>query len=415
MKAQIFVGLACAAIATSTLAPARADSPNSTSTVDLKQAVPADAFLAIYARHNPQRDYQRAYFADVWKTIQDEQIGQRLLNIVTSRMPEDKLTTAKGKFQELKTALEPINFQSLINADEVVVAERMEGPFNNVLWAARLNSDDAADCERGAVQAFELLARWSEGKITVHASQLKDATITGLVFPKKSPFQPAVARLNDIVLVSTNVGLLSSSVEQLQSKSAKSKFDDPRLQAALAELHKPDDSLVFFDAQQMFQSFHEIGDFIRSQANNDAKALRAASLLDRIADETAILDYVVTVEYTEPGHTHSVSLIKMADKYDTKLLGRAVAKDKSIENWQSWVPKDATAFSIHRGLDLHELYVGIVKFVREQFPESQAALDKFTEFQVKIGVNLDRDILQSFSGESVCVTMPLGPVEKEHF
>src|SRR4029079_10481875 len=72
------------------------------------------------------------------------------------------------------------------------------------------------------------------------------------------------------------------------------------------------------------------------------------------------------------------------------------------------------------GINLHELYTGIVKLVREEFPESQQGFDKFAEVQEKIGVNLDRDILQSFTGESVSVTMPIksdadGPTRQESF
>ncbi len=129
--------------------------------------------------------------------------------------------------------------------------------------------------------------------------------------------------------------------------------------------------------------------------------------MDKVIDETSILDYIVTVEYTEPGHNHSMSLIKMADGYQNKVLGRVISPDQTISDWQKWVPNDATEYSIHHGFNLHELYDGIVAFVREQFPESQPALDKFAAFQDKIGINLDRDILQSFTGESVCVTMPV--------
>jgi hypothetical protein len=408
MKTQFFAAMVVALVGTSTLAPTWADSPTSSSKLDIKQAAPADAFLAIYARHNPQRDYQRAYFTDIWKTFQDEQIGPRLLSIVTSQMPADKLNTAKEKLQELQTALEPISLQSLLNADEWMIAERMDGPFNNVLWAVRLNSDDAADCERGIVQSFELLARWSEGKLTVNPIQLDGASASALTLPKQSPFQPTVARFNDIVLLSTNDSMLRSCVEQLQSKSAKSKFDDPRLQAALAQMHKPDDLLVFFDAHQLFNSLHGVGEFIRTHSKNDAKAVRLASVMDRVFDEAAILDYTVTVQYTEPGHNHSVSLVQMADGYEHTLLGKAIAKDdKPLDNWQTWVPSDATAYSIRRGPDFHELYDGIIKLVRDQFPESQSALDKFAEAQDKIGVNLDRDILQSFTGELACVTVPV--------
>ena len=74
-------------------------------------------------------------------------------------------------------------------------------------WQRSLNSSDAASCERGAVQAFELVARWTNGEATVETSRVKNATVTTLALPKESPFHPAVARLNDIVLISTNAGL----------------------------------------------------------------------------------------------------------------------------------------------------------------------------------------------------------------
>jgi hypothetical protein len=408
MISKSFAALVVAFSLISQSAPAWSAGPDNSGKLDIKQAVPADVYFALYVRHNPQGDFQRAYFADAWKTFQDEQIAPRLLNIITSRMPPDKLVTAKDKLQELQTAVAPINCQALMNADEMIFAEGMQGPFNQVLSAVRLNSEDAADFERGVVQTFELLARWSDGKVTVNTSMEKDATITVLTLPKESPFQPAVARVNDIVVISSTVDLLRRGVGQLQDKSAQSKFDDPRLQAALAQLHQPDDALVFFDGKQMFQSLRGVGDFIRSQGGNDAKAARVASVMDRVIDETAIVDYTVTVQYTEPGHNHSVALIKMADGYEHKLLGRAIAKDdKSIDDWKSWIPADATSFSIRRGIDLHEMYDGVIKFVQEQFPESHEALDKFTQFQDKIGVNLDRDILQSFSGESACVTVPV--------
>jgi hypothetical protein len=303
--------------------------------------------------------------------------------------------------------LEPINVEALVNADEIVVVQVLEGPFNQTLVAARLNSKDAADCERGAVQALELVARWTEGKAAVETSRVKDATVTALSLPKESPYQPAIGRLNDLVLISTNVGLLRRSVEQLQDESAKSKFDDPRLQEALTHLPKSEDALVFFDGRKLFQSLRGIGDFIRSQSKNHKETARVARLIDRVVDETAILDYEVTVEYTKPGQNHTVAFGKLAYDFDSKLLGRALSQAKPFDNWQSWVPKDATAYSLNTGVSLHELYDGIIKLVREEFPESQQGLDKFAELQEKVGVNLDRDILQSFSGESVSVTMPV--------
>jgi len=36
--------------------------------LDLRRAVPEDAYLVIHGRHNPERDYQRRYWREVWET-----------------------------------------------------------------------------------------------------------------------------------------------------------------------------------------------------------------------------------------------------------------------------------------------------------------------------------------------------------
>src|SRR5271166_1093185 len=81
MKTNLFL-VAVAASLAAFAAPVWADGEKA---VDIKRAAPTDAHVAMYARHNPKRDYQREYFAEAWKTFQEEQVGQRLLDIVTSR------------------------------------------------------------------------------------------------------------------------------------------------------------------------------------------------------------------------------------------------------------------------------------------------------------------------------------------
>ncbi len=378
-----------------------------TTKVDIKRAAPTEAFLAVYAKHNPERDYERQYYAEAWKTIQDEQICQRIVDLVTSRVPQEKLNEAKATLEQLQTAAKPINVQALINADEFVMAEVFEGPFNQVIFAARMNAADAADCERGLTQFAELITRWSDGKVAIETSHHKEATLTVIKLPKESPFQPAFGRVNDIVVVATSESVLRKSLEQMQDASAKSKFDDPRLQDALTHLPKPEDAIVFFDGQKLFQNLRGLTDFIRGQAKNDAHALQVVKLIDRIIDAVSIVDYEATVAYTEPGQNRQATLGKLSFDYKDKLLGRVLSQSKPLENWQNWIPRDATAFSLSAGINLHELYDGVLKIVQEEIPDSRQALEKFAAIQEQIGFNLDRDILQSFSGESVEVKLPL--------
>ena len=88
------------------------------------------------------------------------------------------------------------------------------------------------------------------------------------------------------------------------------------------------------------------------------------------------------------------------------MLGTLVAGGEPIEDWQTWIPADAVAYSLDSGVRLHPFYERLISLIRDEFPEAEPALDKFEAIQQQIGVHLDRDILQSFSGEVVSVTLP---------
>jgi hypothetical protein len=383
---------------------------DSATAVDLKRAAPANVHLAVYAKHNSERDYQREYLEEVWKTVQDEEICKRVLKIITSRVPEDKLDKAKAVFRDVKEALEPIDGEALLNAKESVVVQRFEAPFQQTLVAMRLESGEAEKVQKGVAQVFALAAKNHPDKISVEEIEVGDAKATILRLPEKSPYQPAVAQLDDVVLFSTGPKLLRESLNLLQSDAGESKFDDPRLQEALEHLPKPEDALMFFDGARLFKSLHGVSDFIREQKSDDEKAERVAKLFDRIIDELNVIDYEASVQFTEDGENREAAIGKLADDAESKILGKTFMQGQPFDKWQEWIPKEATSYSLGTGANLHELYKGIMEIVREEFPESHAKLDEFEEKQEEIGVNIDRDILQSFSGEYVTVRMKVeGP------
>jgi hypothetical protein len=404
MSAKILSMTSCFALSLASLPAWGADTATVT---DLRRAVPADVHMAVYAKRNPERDYQREYLEEAWETAQEEQIGERILKIVASRIPEDKKDDARERWAEIREALEPISGEALANAEEFVFAQQMVGAFNQQLFALRLSEEDAADCEGGMTEVFELAAKWSDGKVRVEETEVDDATVTTLRLPKESPFQPGVARVGDVILFSTGPALLRASVEQLQSDSGVSKFDDPRFKEAMEHLPEAEDVVTFFDGKQLWKSLAGLGDFIREKGHNEEKHERAAKLVERIIGEAGIIDFEVTVEYTEDGQNRSVALGKLTDGYEDTILGKALTQGKPFEDWKSWIPADATAYSLSTGVNAHVLYEGIMDIVREDVPESKRGLEKFTEAQEKIDVNLDDDILQSFSGECVSVRMPV--------
>ncbi len=234
--------------------------------LDIKKAVPTDVHLAVYVKHNPEREYQAEYFKEAWQTFRDEKICERVFKMVASQAPKDKLENFQNAWDEVKEALEPINGQALLDAEECVFAQELQGPVNQFLMIVRLSDEDAADYQKGVGQLFELVEKWSDHKVTAESGDVDDVKITRLAIPKESPVQPAVAHLGDLFVLSTSAELVEKAVAQLQDESAESKFDDPRLKEALEHLPEAEDTLVFLDGRRMFEGLRTIPDFIRGMS-----------------------------------------------------------------------------------------------------------------------------------------------------
>lgn len=377
---------------------------------DLRRVAPVEAHLVVYGKHNPERDYQRAYYEAVLQALRDEKLVERFVEIISSRMPQDQLDKTKGVMNEIRTAFEPMDWQTLANCSEVVYAQQFILPFNHHLVVMRLPSDGAQQLSASLKNVFGLVEKYSEGKVPVNNHGQGDAEVTSLGLPPGAPMNAVVARQGDVFLFSTSEALVQQALTVLQGGTAPSKFDDPRLAEALAQLPEPEDSVVFFDGERMFSQLGKLDDVIQQQASQGGETpeevQRVAGLIDLLMNEVAVLDYEVTVEYTEGDQNRSAVVGKLQADAKDKLLGKLFLGGEPFDDWQRWVPADAVSYSLNTGVRLHPFYERLTQLLREKFPESQQGLDKWEQVQEQIGVNLDRDILQSFSGEVVSVTLP---------
>jgi hypothetical protein len=373
--------------------------------LDIKRLAPTNAHTFVYATRNPEREYQAKYLADAWQTFRDERIAERVFELVSSRAPKDKLEKFTDVWEQVQTALAPINVEAMANAEEFAMFNIMIGPFGHTVVAVRLSDEDAKEYRQGVGNLFELVKKWSDGKATPEETEASGADITTLRLPEKVPYQPAVAYQGDLFLISTSEDVLKTSLALLNDASVKTKFDDERFKESLSKLPKGEDAITFFDGNQLFASMTEVGAFIRSEKPGDEKAERVAKLVERIVKEVDILDYETSVQYTEKGQNRIAALGKVSDNLNESILGRALSSGQPFEDWQSWVPVDAKAYSLNTGINLHEIYANVLSFVREEVPESHEGLDKWQAMQEKVGVNLDQDILQAFSGENVSITL----------
>jgi hypothetical protein len=381
----------------------------------LRQAVPRHVYLAVASRHNPERDYQKAYFQEVWDTFRETRLVQRAFAIATSRMSDEDRAGVKSVIDQVRNAATPIDFEAVLDCKESVYAQTMQvepgpmvrPPAAQHLALLRMTPAAAAANAEGVKNLFQLIEKAAKGAISIETDSIGDVDLTVLVLPPQAPYQPTVAAVGDVLLLSTSKAFARESLAMLTgAKKGESKFDDPRLKEALGHLPPPEDNLVFFDGQALHQQLRGLGQFLRTVSGGDPNVGRAAKLVERIIDELLVFDYEVTSEYTEDHRNCTAAYGKLVSEAEGKLLTKVLSGGQPFDNWQVWVPADAISYSLGRGANLHPIYEWIVDVIPAQFPEAAPAFEQFEQLQSQWDVHVDRDILQALSGEFVSVSLP---------
>ncbi len=172
--------------------------------LDLRRAVPEEAFLVVHAKHNPERDYQRKHYADVWKTVQETKIIDRAVKIVTSRAPEQELEQVKAILEELKEAVSPIDMEAVMNCEDFIYAQIMQVPTSLHLALIQLEPEAAASTEQGLKNLFAMAEKYSQGRLSVQSETKGEASITTLSLgPTPVPMAPTVVRLDGLLIITS--------------------------------------------------------------------------------------------------------------------------------------------------------------------------------------------------------------------
>jgi hypothetical protein len=132
---------------------------------------------------------------------------------------------------------------------------------------------------------------------------------------------------------------------------------------------------------------------------------RAVRILDIVMEHVSVIDYEVTVEYTEGNLNRSASYGKLMPGTDDMTLRRMLSSGESFDEWPSWVPAGSLSYSLGSGVNLHVLYQAVMDLLDAEVPEAADGLEQFEAMQQQLDLHLDEDILQAFSGEYANVTV----------
>ncbi|MFN9720901.1 MAG: hypothetical protein ACK58L_19570 [Planctomycetota bacterium] len=378
---------------------------------DLRDAAPPGAFMAAYGKQNPERDYQKDHYKIVWEEIQKAKPHEKLLQLVQSTMSESDAEAFIAARDALQNAVAPIEIEKLLNASEMLYAQKFEGPTSLQLFLVRVPDGGAESLKQGIVNLMKLATGAAEGQLPVTSQTVAGVEMTYLRFPSEMPitFQPAVGVKGDIVVLTTSVQMAEESLKLLADPSAESKFDDPRVIAALKHLPAPEDGLVFIDGKALIEQMRGIPNFINAASNGDATAARVTSVMSKMLDEMDGFDYEVTVEYTEGYRNCSASYGLMSDVSGSKVIGRMTGSQRPFANWRTWIPSESSGFSVNSGATMLPLYDWAMTTLPTIFPEMTEGIATFEAIQNQYDVHFKADFLDAFTGESASISFPGAP------
>lgn len=384
---------------------------------DLREAIPSDMFLAVYGRHNPERDYQTDYYKEVFQTVEKSRIVERVAQMIQSRMSDNDVAQMAAFRDSVKEALKSVEWKKLAGFTEIAYGQRFDGPLTQNVLIMRFPENSAGSLIEGISNLLKMAKSGSGGNITVIDDTIGDARLKMLQLPPGVPFSPVFGVRNDLFIYASSPKLAKESLRLLDDAGAESKFDDERVKEALKHLPAPEDALVFFDGQALSKQLEGIVSFIQKKSGDDDEGQRFAELLNSFMSEAALIDYEVTVEYTDGYRNRTAAFGKAMDGYKSTVFGKMVANQQLFADWSKWVPADASSFSLQSGVNLHPLHEWVKTKVPALFPGSEEAFFELRDAQEKLDIHLDNDIWQGFGGESISINLPgpltpLGPSQK---
>jgi tetratricopeptide (TPR) repeat protein len=248
----------------------------------LADAIPNDVFFYVAERHNPQREFLEEYWGEVFEALSQSGVGDDLLDLFGALLGEKRAAELERLKQRASQLLDGVDWGQLA-AKEFVFAERFVPPKSisddrppimmaNMIWVFRGSEDGAAGNYEGLVAILEAIAEEVNRAVGAEALTVERstrantqlATLNLLAMVPDAPSLPlSVARHDDVIVVALREHLIGDVLDLMEGNRSKQALgDDPRFQAAFAELPPAADSMIFFDMQDLLNPIRGMVDML---------------------------------------------------------------------------------------------------------------------------------------------------------
>ncbi len=383
----------------------------------LSKAVPADVFIMVAGRHNPEREFLERYWAKVFEAFSRSGVCEEIWDQVVKNIPDADAEKAEAYAEQFKKLIRQVQWSELF-AQESVYCQRVGFPAWENVVLTKQSTESVESNFSGLKSILTELAKMVGSGAEVTESKYEGATLCRLSFAD-APFAVTVARRNDVLAMAMGDGLLKDCLSLLSGRGEKSRLiTTDRFKTALGKLPEAEDTITFFDAASMMSGMKKMFGILAKQAgehhgeepeggDGDPHAAMF-KVFDRVLDDLSIWDYSVTVSRTEGFSTIDESLTVLTPDAKKRRAYRVFTPAAKFDNIDRLVPKEATNFSVSDGINFVELNDWVLSLVRDTVPDGETYLKQWADFQKEQNFDLRKDVFDLLEGPVITVTMPGG-------
>lgn len=426
----------------------------------LIKAAPADVFITVAGKANPERKFLDDYWAEVSRAFVDSGVMGDLWELISDRIPDEELDKVEDIKEQFSTLCGKVAWGELFHAEMIYTARMTPltgpgSPYEGLLIGRMKGKKQATENRKSLTAILQEIAKLVEAEHGEGALSFGEREVEGVKFttfgPTVLPNLVSLGCKDDLLIIALfNRGLLDDALALMKGASKKpGLIETDRFKKAFKGLPPAEDMVVFWDAAKTFQGINDMiaaidagakgqgssdkmtKETVRQSARKPEKGEKDGADEDEDEDEAeeeqsakvneeemalgavkklladfAMFDYVASVEWTDGYQVLTEEITALAPEAKKNPLCQIVIGGAPVEKFDKYVPKEATDFWCSSGIDFRKLYRYIVGFVAELSPDGKKGVAEFeAAIEKELGVNIEKDLLALFDGNIMTAAM----------
>ncbi len=383
----------------------------------LRGYIPEDVWIYVHGVQNPERAWLDKEWAEVFNALKASGIDRDITSLIFSALSDEDRTEAQTTLGRWAELVKGVRWGDLIAQEVTFAGLFAEPPASREYFLLTRGKAGSADANMlGLVALLKELAALTD-EISFSKREMGGVSVWSLTLEgaksKEFPFSLEIFRKGEIIGFVSGRKPLERVVGLLTGKSEKPAIvTAPRFKEALGLVKSPEDFVLFFDGKSFASDLKRLMATARecTAPYRDGKSLKVMSAAQKMLDLCNVMDYLVLTMETDGRRelTHQATRLQPARKKCA--LACCFLDRKPFKRFDRFIPAEATGFSVNGFVDLEGLYKVALDFVKNELPNDEDLIGKWTGTLASFGFNPQRDFFSWWSGEMISVTLPAAVV-----